>query len=217
MYVFLVPTKQRVFAYIDGFNLYYGLRDANLHTSRWLDLKAMCISLLRTGQQLHLVRYFTTRVRNNPSASQRQSVFIDALSARGGIEIDYGHFLSKKRKCQNCGSTWHRHEEKKTDVNIAVRLLGDAFDDHFDVAMIISGDSDLAPSIKSVRLRYPDKRLVVAFPPRRNSSELRRVAHANFTIPRAVIRSSHLTDPVLSPSGTSFKAPNGWLPPNPPA
>ena len=203
-------------AYVDGFNLYYGLREGNLLSSRWLDLKALCKSFLRSGQQLQLVRYFTTRIRNNPSTTQRQAIFIDALIARGGIEIDYGHFLSKQRKCRNCRSTWLQHEEKKTDVNIAVRLLDDAFDDRFDIAVIISGDSDLAPSIKSVRLRYPDKRLLVAFPPRRNSSELRRVANANFTITRRAIRSSHLPDPVVSPSGTELRAPTGWLPLKPP-
>ena len=77
-------------------------------------------------------------------------MFIDALTARGGLDIDYGHFLSKPLRCRSCGNSWQKNEEKKTDVNIAVRLLDDAFDDRFDTAMLISGDSDLAPPIDSV-------------------------------------------------------------------
>lgn len=95
---------ERLIAYIDGFNLYYGLRDARLRSSRWLDLYGMCTSLLKSSQRLELVRYFTTRVRGDPNAAHRQSVFIDALLARGGIEIDFGHFLSSSARCRSCGA-----------------------------------------------------------------------------------------------------------------
>ena len=83
----------------------------------------MCRTLLKGGQQLDLVCYLTTRVRNDPAAAKRRSSFIDALTARGGIEIDFGHFISKERRRKNCGHTWRQSEEKKTDVNIAVCLI----------------------------------------------------------------------------------------------
>lgn len=207
-----MPQEQRVIAYIDGFNLYYGLRAAKLQTSRWLDLRAMCQALLKPSQRLDLVRYFTTRVRNNPSAAERQGIFIDALKARGNLEIDYGHFLSKHMTCHDCGNTWHQSEEKKTDVNIAVRLINDAHDDLFDAAIIVSGDSDLTPPVESIRRRFPRKRLLIAFPPKRNSHQLGQVAHTALKIPKAVIRSSRLPDPVITSSGMALKAPVGWIP-----
>ncbi|MFL1587059.1 NYN domain-containing protein, partial [Stutzerimonas stutzeri] len=89
----------------------------------------------------------TSHPRSNPCGTSRQNRYIDALTARGGVSIDYGHFLSRPARCRSCGAKWQRNEEKKTDVNIAVRLLEDAFDDLFDVAIIVSGDSDLAPPI----------------------------------------------------------------------
>lgn len=46
----------RVIAYIDGHNLYHGMREAGLLTSRWLDLRAMCETLLKPDQQLELAR-----------------------------------------------------------------------------------------------------------------------------------------------------------------
>ena len=205
-------SVERVVAYIDGFNFYYGLMEANLQTSRWLDLSAMCTNLLKPQQELKLVRYFTTRVSNNPAKHQRQKTFIDALFARGGIDIDFGHFLSQNAACKSCGHTWRRNEEKKTDVNIAVRLLDDAYDNLFDVAMIISGDSDLVPPIKSVRRRHPDKTVVVAFPPKRRSGELGRTAHVAFPIGHGVIRQSRLPDPVVQANGYELRAPQGWLP-----
>ena len=114
-------SPERTIFYIDGYNLYHGLLDARLHSARWLDLRAMCLALLRPGQRLDLVRYFTTRVRGDPNAAARQAVFIDALLARGGIEIDYGHFLSKKMLCRSCGAGWEKNEEKR-----AMWCCGDA-------------------------------------------------------------------------------------------
>ena len=203
---------ERVIAYIDGFNLYHGLCDAQLASSRWLDLRSVCESLLKPHQHLVLVRYFTSMVRNKPRAAKRQSVYIDALRSRGGIEIDFGHRLSKTLTCSRCGFVHSTSVEKKTDVNIAVRLLEDAYDDQFDVALLISADSDLAPPIEAVRRRFQDKTLLVAAPPERWSSELKRVAHAAVKISPAVIRGNRLPDPVITSNGHQLRAPAGWLP-----
>ena len=153
--------KERVIAYIDGFNLYHGLRDAKLKSSRWLDLRGVCESLLKPHQELVVVRYFTSIVRNK-SGARRQNVYLDALRSRGDIQIDLGHLLPKTLTCSKCGYQHSTVEEKKTDVNIAVRLLEDAYDDQFDVGIVISADSDLAPPIQAVRRRFQHKTLLVA-------------------------------------------------------
>lgn len=175
----------------------------------------MCRSLLKENQELVVVRYFTTRVSGDPDAERRQAIFIDALESRGGIEIDYGHFLSKKVTCSSCKNVRQKNEEKKTDVNIAVRLMDDAFDDSFDLAMVISGDSDLVPAIESVRRRHPAKFVLVAFPPKRTSTELKKAANASLNIGRQKIRSNRLPSMVETPGGHILRAPKGWLPGRP--
>ena len=65
-------ARERVIAYIDGYNLYFGLLDALLRTSRWLNLHGVCTALLKPRQRLELVRYFTTSVRNDPDAAKRR-------------------------------------------------------------------------------------------------------------------------------------------------
>ena len=60
-----VRLMQRVTVYIDGFNLYYGLRDQELETlPYWLDVRRLSENLLRflVNQHLVAVRYFTARV-----------------------------------------------------------------------------------------------------------------------------------------------------------
>jgi len=93
-----------------------------------------------------------------------------------------------------------------------VRLLDDAYDDRFDVAIVISGDSDLVPPIESIRKRFPAKKLLVAFPPKRQSSELRRVADAAFRISNQTVRSSRQPATVVTSEGIALHAPSGWLP-----
>ena len=60
------------------------------------------------------------------------------------------------------------------DVNIAVQLSTDAFDDRFDTALLISGDSDLTTPLRTVRAKFPAKRLIAVFPPGRQSFELKK-------------------------------------------
>lgn len=207
-----VTTNNHVFAYIDGFNLYYGMLDGRMQNARWLDLRALVAALLRPHQQLGLVRYFTARVRDDPEAARDQAAFIDALLARGGVEIEFGHFQATSVECHRCGHVKNRYEEKRTDVNMAARMLEDAFDDRFDLAIVVSADSDLVAPIETVRRRFPDKRVMVAFPPRRRSAQLRRAADAVHHLAGPVIRSSRLPDPVVTSAGVKLRAPRGWLP-----
>ena len=69
----------RVVAYVDGFNLYHGLKAGYGRRYHWLDLQALVRDLLRPGQELLEVQYFTARVRDNPDAELRQALYLEAL------------------------------------------------------------------------------------------------------------------------------------------
>ena len=53
----------RVISYIDGFNLYFGLKDKGWKRYYWLDLAALSGALLKPGQTLESTHYFTARLR----------------------------------------------------------------------------------------------------------------------------------------------------------
>ncbi len=57
---------ERVISYIDGFNLYFGLKSARLNRYLWLDLHNLSINLLKKPQQLVKVKYFTARITGPP-------------------------------------------------------------------------------------------------------------------------------------------------------
>lgn len=203
---------RRVIAYIDGFNLYFGLRAKGWRRCYWIDVHRLAERLLRPDQTLAGVRYFTARVSGSrdPGEPKRQATYLEALETLRGVTIHYGHYLVKPRRCRACGTRWDSHEEKMTDVNLAVALLDDAYDDRFDTALIVSADSDLLAPIAAVRRRFEGKRVVVAFPPARSSAALRDVAHASFTIGRAVLRGSRLPETVVKADGYLLRRPANW-------
>lgn len=202
----------RVVAYVDGFNLYFGLKSKGWRKYYWLDLPALATSLLKPGQILLGTLYFTSRIRltaNNSQDLLRQNTYIDALTC-GGTRVHEGHFLDKPRQCRQCGANWLDYEEKMTDVNIAVRMLSDAFDDVFDTALLVSGDSDLTTPIQQIRSRFPLKRIVVVFPPDRHSKQLQKVATGYWSLSEATLRTTQLPDPVTTATGYNLNRPSTW-------
>lgn len=201
----------RVRAYIDGFNLYHGLKHRSGRRQLWLDLEALIGSLLRPGQSLEHVTYFTARVRDDPPAEQRQSDYLDALAAYcGSLTVVSGRFQRKDRRCRTCGAAWSTYEEKETDVNIATTLVADGLEDRFDTALLLSGDSDLCPAVRMLRQRRPEKRVVVVFPPRRQSTDLKLVADGHLFLGDDKIRRSQLPDRVVAGAGVVLRRPAYW-------
>ncbi len=145
-------TNNRSIIYIDGFNLYYG---AVKNTPwKWLNIEKY-FTLLLPHDDIQTIKYFTARI--DGSHRPNQDLFIKALLTLDKVQVIYGLFKFKKVKClvKNCTykgvKTFHVPEEKRTDVNIAVHMMDDIFNDRCDRLIIISGDSDLVPAVKTVK------------------------------------------------------------------
>jgi uncharacterized LabA/DUF88 family protein len=201
---------KRVIAYIDGFNLYFGLREKGWKRFYWLNLRQVALNLLKPYQTLVAVKYFTSVVTAPPDKNRRQATFLEALGTLPDLSIYYGHFLADKITCRQCGHTYTTHREKMTDVNIATELLSDAFTDRFDAALLISADSDLVGPIQKVRHLFPEKRMIVVFPPARHSNALRNIAHACLHLDRATLIKSVFPHRVAKPDGFVLHRPSKW-------
>jgi uncharacterized LabA/DUF88 family protein len=201
--------KERVVVYVDGFNMYFGIREAGFDAYRWLNLRVLVEKLLKSNQELVTIKYFTSRVSNNPDKQRRQTTYIEALMEQG-IEMYYGQYQRDSVECDRCGNIWPKFNEKMTDVNIATQMLVDAYQDNYDMAMLISGDSDLVPPIKAIHDNFPKKRVFVAFPPKRFTSSVALVAKGSIHIGRKTLSDSQLPDEVPKKSGFLLKKPKEW-------
>jgi len=202
--------KERVIVYVDGFNLYFGMLEAGLDYCKWLDIQLLIKNLLLSNQELHEIKYFTSRVSNNPDKQKRQTTYIEALESTD-IRIFYGHYQRDAVECNRCGNIWPKYNEKMTDVNIATQIIIDAYQDNFDMAMLISGDSDLVPPIKAVHENFNQKRVFVAFPPKRHNNSVSLVAKGSMTIGRKKLVDSQFATSVKKKNGYILSKPADWL------
>lgn len=211
----------RVAFLVDGFNVYHSLREAEPIVGRplkWLDLNGLCASYARRGffdrqSVLRSVTYFsayaTFRSQTDPSAVTHHRTYVRALDATG-VETVMGRFKARSRRCPACGTVYRAHEEKETDVAIALRILEVAHLSDCDSIVIVTGDTDILPAIRAARLVAPDKPLVIGFPYRRFNHELRAAAGRHFKIrPQAYAR-HQLPNPVTGPDGAAILKPPQW-------
>jgi len=205
------PPPEKLIVYVDGYNLYYGMHDEFGRSTLWLDLVELARSF-RPRQQLVAVKYFTAPVLNDPNAQSRQAHYLDALSARYPRQFlaTLGRYQKKVVRCFDCGAEHDHYEEKETDVNIAVTLLTDAALHNMDSAIIVSGDSDLAPAARAAMKIRPSLFVTAAFPPNRVSKQLRHLMPASFNIDRKRIKRMQLPDS-FEVGGTRFARPQKWV------
>ena len=201
---------ERVIGYIDGYNLYYGLRSKHWQRYYWLNLQRMMIRLLKPAQTLQRTKYFTARVSDPPDKVKRQNTYLEALGTLSDLDIFYGHFLEETITCRNCGHTYKTHHEKMTDVNIALQMLTDAYQNAFDTALLVSADSDLVGPLRTIQTLFPAKKVVVVFPPARRSAALQKTAYKYAYLGQNALRKSQFPDQVVKANGFVLRRPPSW-------
>lgn len=84
---------RNAYVYVDGFNLYYSLKQTNL---KWLDIKSLANRLL-PNLNILVIKYFTADVSGarDPDAPRRQKIYYKALKTIHGLEIIKGNFITK--------------------------------------------------------------------------------------------------------------------------
>jgi hypothetical protein len=203
--------------YIDGFNFYYGcIKGTPYH---WLNLETMCQQLL-SQNNITAIKYFTALVvgrPTDPDAPIRQQTYLRALGTLPKVEIIYGHFLSHiiwaplayPRPGAPTKVQVIKTEEKGSDVNIASHMLLDAFQGNFDVAAVITNDSDLAEPIR-IATQVVGKTVGVLNPHHQHPSfTLQRYATFIKQIRNGVLSRS-LFPPSLTDSNGTFHKPARW-------
>jgi uncharacterized LabA/DUF88 family protein len=168
----------RTICYIDGFNLYHAIdalneRDParkNNHL-KWLDLWRLASIYVHPQHQiLEAVYYFSAFAKWIPSSYRRHKAYVRALEAMG-ISVELSKFYEKDRRCgARCRQWYKAHEEKQSDVKIAIWMLNHAGLDMYDRAVLIGADSDIAPAVRVIRERFPEKKLMAVAPPGRKMS-----------------------------------------------
>mgnify|MGYP001560235472 CR=1 FL=1 len=203
----------QAYIYVDGFNLYYGAVKGTPY--RWLDIAAMCRLLLPRDDLLQ-IKYFTALVHPrayDPDQRTRQQTYLRALKTIPNLSIVYGSFLSHDVMMPLAPpATGYvkviKTEEKGSDVNLATHLLMDAFDNAFEIAVVVSNDSDLLEPIRVVTNRF--NKPVGLINPQKNPSKALLPHVAFIKQIRAGVLAKSQFPPTLSDTRGAFSKPPSW-------
>jgi uncharacterized LabA/DUF88 family protein len=198
-----------VAAYIDGFNLYYGMKSKYDRRYLWLDVVDL-VRRLRPNDDIVTVRYFTTIVRGEPAASANQINYVDALKVHSGPLLDVHIGWFKRRTlapCKQCGQHWQcdcprrprTFEEKETDVALAAAMVEDVATNVADLSLLISADSDFAPAVAAVKRIRPGHPVILAMPPGSLQPHKRFADIGYFSINETALRQSQLPESIYDP------------------
>jgi hypothetical protein len=85
----------RVWAYVDGFNLYYGAVKGT--PFKWLNPVELARRVLPAGHVIERLKYFTAHVSGaaDPDVPRRQYAYLSALRTLPEVELHFGRFLAK--------------------------------------------------------------------------------------------------------------------------
>ena len=208
-------VKPRTIVYVDGFNFYYGAVRGTRY--KWLDMEK-CFLKSRPGDDIQRIWYFTALV--DGAKGSRQLAYLRALETKPLVQVILGKFKLKQVKCGVIGCTFpgsrifDMPEEKRTDVNIALKLLDDTHHNRADQFIIVSGDSDLVPALEMVKAQWPAKRLVVYVPSRHPirgaAVELRNAADKHKTFPQALLKVCQFPAELGDGRGNVIRKPSEW-------
>jgi len=223
------PLQTRVAAFVDGFNVYHALLSRpHLAKYKWLNYWKLSERFLPRNSQLVSVQYFTALATWDHGKVCRHQLYMRALK-NAGVGVVAGRFAERKKRVIIFNSASKRqystidgmkpgtfffgyhHEEKKTDVAIGCAIVAMAATDEYDVALLISGDTDFEPAIRTVQRSF-GKDVIVAVPNRQKTGSLKKLVKKGHCvlIREKDLASSQLDDTIVLPSGKSIVKPSHW-------
>ena len=216
-FCFLKYMKKTII-YIDGFNLYYSLKNTSL---KWLNLQKISNFYISSEQhKITQIKYFTAQVKRKSDDSSnviRQNIYLRAIHTIPNLEIIFGQF--KKRQVRGVLSDFEdrkklkkdivkikKWEEKKSDVHIATHLVADAYQNNFECAVLISNDADLTPPL--LHVKHNLKKLVIVISPyKKINAELKKSSHFYKAISTKALEQCQFPEKMKDAKGEFFRPP----------
>jgi len=223
----MVKKTKRTIVYIDGFNLFYRALKSKTN-KKWLDLYALCKASLPKDCEVVAIKYYTARVSGkiNPDSPKDQQAYLSALSTILCFQAYFGSFQVSEKVAYLAQPLTFRPppiqpqqppprfakivktEEKGSDVNLGVHLVRDAFLKRFDLAAVLTNDTDLIEPIRIVakELRMP---VILLTPTSQPAKGLKDLASSVRHI-EPYITSSQFPDQVTTKDGKIITKPVTW-------
>lgn len=147
-------SSSRVAVFVDGSNLYFAIRDG-LHRQDNIDVEKLVSKLTKGRQLVRIYYYHVPRLEGESEAAKRHQAFLNRLGYMDYLQLRLGRLVPRliKLHCQSCGKDIEHttHIQKGVDTRIAIDMVGLAILDAYDVAILVSGDADLAEAVNFIK------------------------------------------------------------------
>ncbi len=147
-------SSSRVAVFLDGSNLYFAVRDG-LHRQDNIDAEKLARKLTKGRQLVRIYYYHVPRLEGESEAARRHQAFLNRLGYVDYLQLRLGRIVPRlvKLRCQSCGKDieYTTHIQKGVDTRIAIDMVGLALLDAYDVAILVSGDADLAEAVNFIK------------------------------------------------------------------
>ncbi|MFH1425292.1 MAG: NYN domain-containing protein [archaeon] len=143
---------KKIAVFIDGNNFYFGLRKlyGTNKSLKNFDFQAFADFLAGEGKVVGIYYYNAQLDREfNPKKFQSQKEFFSSLRKIPNFNL----VLCKLLKRNITGTNKHYYIIKEDDIHMAVDMVDGSADNSFDVAVLVSGDGDFVPAVRSVKRR----------------------------------------------------------------
>jgi len=202
----------KIIALIDGFNLYHSIEeriqlDPSFERFKWLNIDKLI--KLYAPKGVEKILYFTSLTPWDADKVARHKIYIKALESTG-VEMVYGKFKDRDRKCPKCGMQYKSREEKQTDVSIALTLFRSAYEKYFEEAILLTGDSDQLPTIKEIHRYIPGFRIGMLFPLGREVLELKTEADYYKRVRTKALALCRFDEKLILRDGSTLECPDHW-------
>lgn len=206
--------SQRVCFYIDGYNLYHGLKAKNWKEFYWLDMVKFCNSLIKPSHNLISVNYFSAPPLNHQGKKRRQKRFFDANELNSLFKLHLSRHTPANKICKKCGDIIFDSREKQTDVKIASEILKNCANNICDLTVLITGDTDLIPALEALKEINKDHHILVFFPPERTTHIIKNYVDGWMNLGLDSFRkrfiNSLFDDEVIGDNGITITIPEKW-------
>lgn len=135
-----LQSQQRAALYVDGFNLYHPIAETGQNHLKWACLHDLG-KIICEKENANLVRVVlcTAVPKHLPEKRDRHNKFNAAQRARG-VDVINGHHVYEADR--------EKYAEKQSDINVALELITDGLADIYDIAYLLSADSDQAATAR---------------------------------------------------------------------
>lgn len=139
--------KKRVLIIIDGSNLYHKFKDLEIKNKTYFEYSRFCNWLARE-RNIISKGYYIGAVRTKKGDERSFKLWKNQVRLFNHLNSPKQNFYVKRGYLMKSDGKYH---EKGVDVQMAVDLLVGAYEDKYDVAIIISSDTDLIPAMEKVK------------------------------------------------------------------